>query len=113
MKTILIITLLFLTSNLFAQKTIYTDNSGNGVIEYTLIDKDGKIQEKGFYFNNKRTGTWTRYSSSGQKCEVAKFKDGKRHGTWSFYDETGKKIFEVVYRDNKKISASEHRYSSN
>lgn len=113
MKTILIITLLFITSNLFAQKTIYTDNDGSGTIKYTLVDKDGKIQEEGFYFNKKRSGTWTRYSPNGKKIEVARFRNGQRHGTWFFFDETGKKTFEVVYKNNKKISASEHRYTSN
>ena len=49
MKTILIITLLFLNSNLFAQKAIYTDNDGDGVIEYTLMDDLKKVLDSRFF----------------------------------------------------------------
>ena len=113
MKTILITTLLFLTSNLFAQKAIYTDNDGDGIIEYTSVSKDGRIQERGFYLNGKMTGSWISYSSNGKKSVVAKFKNGEKHGTWFFYDEKGRITLEVVYKDNRKVSASQHRYASN
>jgi antitoxin component YwqK of YwqJK toxin-antitoxin module len=113
MKTILIITLLFLNLNLFAQKAIYTDNDGDGVIEYTLMDDFKKVLETGYYQNNKMVGTWTLFYPNGKKRVVAKFKNGIKQGLWLVYDDKGRILTEVFYKDDKKISASQHIYANN
>lgn len=112
MKNILVILFSILSFGVFAQKAIYTDYDGDGIVEYNLYSDDGSILETGFYYNSKRTGTWTSYYPNGKKQIVAKFKGGVKHGKWFMYDQSGRLITEVTYKDGKKISASQHAYAS-
>lgn len=53
MKKILLIITLFISFNSFAQQAIYTDNDGDGVIEYTLKNEMGNVMETGYYLNGR------------------------------------------------------------
>lgn len=113
MKNLIVLLLVFMSLPTFAQQAIYTDNDGDGIIEYTLYNKNGKVEETGFYVNGKMTGTWTSYYPNGKKKMVAKFRNGVKHGTWLVYDSKNRVVTEVVYNNNKKVSASQHNYASN
>ena len=113
MKNILLILCFLLSIEGFSQQSIYTDEDGDGVIEYTQVSKDGKLVEKGFYYNGKMVGTWTSYYPSGKKQVIAKFKSGVKHGTWYIYDNEGRVVVEVEYKDWLKVSATQHKYASN
>lgn len=96
----------------YAQQATYTDNDGDGVIEYVLRDNNGKVIETGFYYNRKMVGTWTSYFPSGKKHTVAKFKNGVKHGNWLMYNESGQVVFNVLFKEGKKVSATQHSYAS-
>lgn len=113
MKKVLLILFFMFGYASYAQQAIYTDNDGDGIIEYVLKDKNGKVLETGYYYNKKMVGTWTSYFPNGKKQTVAKFKNGVRHGNWSMYDETGKLLFNVMFKEGKKVSASQHSYATN
>ena len=112
MKKFLFLIGLIFTFTVKAQKAIYTDNDGDGVIEYVLRNDDGIVLETGFYYNKQKVKTWTSYYPDGKKQYVARFKNGVRHGLWAMYDQSGKVVFEVIYKDGKKVSASQHSYAS-
>lgn len=113
MKKILLFCSLVLGFSMAAQKAHYTDNDGDGVIEYVLVNQNGQVLETGYYYNQKMTGTWTSFYPNGKKQTVAKFRNGVRHGNWFMYNENGLVIFQVVYKEGKKVSASQHSYASN
>jgi len=113
MKKILLSFLFVSTTVLFGQRAIYTDNDGDGVIEYTLYDNFGKVSETGYYYNKKMVGTWTSFYPNGKRKVVAKFRNGLKHGTWLVYDDKGRVLNQIVYKEDKKISASQHRYAAN
>ena len=112
MKKLLFLISFFVFQSLYSQTTEFTDNNGDGVIEYKLISQNGILLEEGFYFNNKMVGTWKLYTQDGKLQMVAKFKNGLKHGTWLIYDEKGRIKTEIVYTQNHKESAVEHRYSN-
>lgn len=113
MKKILLFWSLVLGFSMLAQKAHYTDNDGDGVIEYVLVSQNGQVLETGSYYNQKKVRTWTSYHPNGGKQTVAKFKNGLRHGNWFMYDEKGLLVFEITYNEGKKVSASQHSYASN
>jgi antitoxin component YwqK of YwqJK toxin-antitoxin module len=113
MKNILFFILVLFSTNIFAQRAIYTDNDGDGILEYTLQNTNGKVIETGYYYNGKMHGTWTSFYPSGKKQAVVKFKNGMKHGKWFFYDQQGRTITTVTYENDKKIMASQSQYSSN
>lgn len=113
MKKVLFIFSLVFGLSMSAQNATYTDQDGDGVIEYVLKDNSGKVLETGSYYNQKKVRTWTSYHPNGKKQTVARFKNGVRHGNWYMYDENGLLVFEITYKDGKKVSASQHSYASN
>lgn len=113
MKNILLIICFLLSVEGFSQKSIYTDENGDGIVEYLQLSKEGNVVEKGYYFEGKMVGTWVSYYPSGKKQVVAKFKSGLKHGTWFIYDTQGRVVVEVLYKDGIKVSATQHKYASN
>lgn len=107
--------LLFLILSIsgFSQQSIYTDNDGDGIIEYKLIDKKGNSVETGFYYNGKMVGTWTSYFPNGKKQYIARFKNGAKHGKWLTFDTSGRVLYEIYYNEGLRVSATQHQYSSN
>jgi len=112
MKKILLILGFIIGVSANAQNATYTDNDGDGVIEYVLKNNEGIVLETGFYYNRKKVKTWTAYYPDGKKQIVARFKNGARHGLWSMYDQNGNVVFKIVYKDGKRVSASQHSYAS-
>ena len=102
---------MLMSNYLFSQTTQFTDNDGDGVIEYTLLRNNGTIEEEGFYFNGKMVGTWVPYYPSGTINIKANFRDGLRHGSWLIYDENQKIKFEVLYANGTREKVIEHHYN--
>lgn len=113
MKHLFFILLSVFTFSVYGQKAIYTDNNGDGIIEYTLLNDLGKVMETGYYKSGKMVGTWISYHPNGKKMMVAKFKNGIKEGTWWVYDNQGRVLNQIVYKNNRKISASQHSYANN
>lgn len=112
MRNFLLIVSLILGFSVSAQQATYTDLDGDGVIEYTLKSKDGKVIETGYYLNSKMHGTWTSFHPSGKKQAVVKFRNGKKHGKWIFFDQEGRTTLVVTYENDRKIMATQSQYSS-
>jgi antitoxin component YwqK of YwqJK toxin-antitoxin module len=112
MKKILFLLSFLMFQSLYSQTTEFTDNNGDGVIEYRLVSTNGTLLEEGYYFNNKMVGTWRLYTNSGDLQMVAQFRNGLKHGKWLIYDEKGRVKTEIVYVQNRKESATEHRYTN-
>ena len=112
MKKILFLLSFLMFQNLYSQTTQFTDNDGDGVIEYKLVSTSGIVLEEGFYFNNKMVGTWHLYNDNGTVQMVARFKNGLKHGKWLIYDNKGRVKTEIVYVQGRKESATEHRYTN-
>lgn len=110
MKKLILLIFILIGTTLSAQTTQYTDDNGDGVIEYCLFADNGKKIEEGYYYNGQMYGTWRSYHKNGNLQTIAKFKDGVKHGKWLFYNENGNLIFEVTYERGQKILATEHRY---
>jgi antitoxin component YwqK of YwqJK toxin-antitoxin module len=113
MKKVLVLLTLIVGLPIFSQNAIYTDNDGDGIIEYVLKNSNGRVEETGFYSNGKMTGVWTSYYESGQRKVVARFKNGVKHGTWLIYDSKGRVSTEIVYKEDRKVSATQHKYAVN
>lgn len=112
MRNLLLLISLVIGFSLSAQHSSYTDNDGDGVIEYTLTSNDGKVIETGYYLDGKMHGTWTSFYPSGKKQAVVKFRQGKKHGKWIFFDQQGRTTVMVTYDNDKKIMATQNQYSS-
>lgn len=113
MKNLLLFLLLLASQNVFSQRAIYTDDNGDGIIEYKLVNSSGQLVESGYYLNSKMVGTWTAYFPNGKKQMIAKYKNGLKHGTWLVYDNLGRVVTEVVYQNNQKIRATQNKFASN
>ena len=77
----------------------------NGYSEVTITSTDGKLLEKGTYWDGKKDGFWYSYHTNGKLKASAQFSQGKRSGNWRFYNIEGDLIGEVKYKDNKRVSA--------
>ena len=77
----------------------------NGYSEVTITSTDGKLLEKGTYWDGKKDGYWYSYHTNGKLKASAQFYKGKRSGKWKFYNLEGVLIGEVKYKDNMRISA--------
>ena len=113
MKKIILIFGLILSSSIFAQQAVYTDNDGDGIVEYNLINKDGRTIESGYYYEGKMVGTWTSFYPNGKKQFIARFKNGLKHGKWISYDSQGRELFVITYQDGLRTSATQNRYNNN
>lgn len=113
MRRLVFICIMLLSTSLFSQTAIYTDEDGDGIVEYVLKSDEGKVIETGYYLNWKMHGTWTSYYDSGEKHTIARFRNGERHGKWVFFDRQGRLTFSVTYDKNKKIMATQNRYVLN
>jgi antitoxin component YwqK of YwqJK toxin-antitoxin module len=113
MKKIFTIIILIFSINMYSQTSTYTDYDGDGLIEYSKQNEQGRVIETGFYYNNKMHGTWISYYPSGKKQSIVKFRNGVKHGKWIFLDESGRTLLVVLYENDKKIMATQNQYASN
>ena len=67
MKKILLILGFIIGVSANGQNATYTDNDGDGVIEYVLTNDAGVVLETGFYYNRQKVRTWTSYYPNGKK----------------------------------------------
>ena len=111
MKRTLLIMFMLISNYLFSQTTLYTDNDGDGVIEYTLLRPNGSVEEEGFYLNGKMVKTWISYFEDGKVSIKANFKNGLRHGSWLIYDENGNIKYEILYSEGIRKKVIEHHYN--
>src|SRR6185312_8550743 len=113
MKLSLLLLVLILSTNLFAQETVrHVDKSDRQREEYYVLKSDKSIKQgayaeysllsnspycEGFYKNNLKDSLWRYYSYNHKLCTAGYYKDGKRTGTWVAYDFKGDQEVEYDY----------------
>lgn len=124
MKLSLLLLILALSTNLFAQKTVRrVDKSDNERKEYYVLKSDKSIRQgayteygafggypycEGFYKNNQKDSLWRYYTYNHKLCTAGYYKDGKRVGTWVAYDFNGDREMEYDYTSKKLLFSKKH-----
>lgn len=102
-----------LQSEFFAVYLDYDDEGKNfHEGEATWYYKNGQIQQKKYYYNNKVNGANTFYHDNGQPSMLATYQDGILHGEFTLWYKTGNLKLTALYDkgllvDNKFIEYDE------
>lgn len=112
MKKILTLIVFLVSMSLYSQEAQYAGEK-DGYMEYTLVSDNGRLLERGTYWEGKKDGYWYSYHPNGKISATAQFSNNKRVGTWKFYSEEGNLVGEVRYKDNKRVSAAVYKDFNN
>jgi len=107
MKKIVTFLMIFCVSFIFAQERnqkVKLEKKGD-LVEATYFDNNGKIEQQGFFKDDKRHGNWISFNEKGEKIVVGHYLEDKKTGKWVFIIEETLK--EVDYLNNKIISVNE------
>lgn len=89
-KSFLFLVFISLSSNTNAEERIISNEDIESK-QYIVYFDNGKIQEKGYWFDNKNQGKFERFYENGNPSQVFYFdKYGKRDGVQKYYYENGK-----------------------
>jgi antitoxin component YwqK of YwqJK toxin-antitoxin module len=125
MKTIYIITILFLAGTMQAQQNteqiLASNNKNNGKPEqtflvsqfpamnaselngvYKLLSENGSIREVRTFDMGKPDGTWIQYDDNQNIIAIANYKNNLKHGKWIIWDSNGIKRSELFYENGKR-----------
>lgn len=85
------------------------------MVKATYYYDNGDVKTEGFFKDQKLTGQWVTYDTSGKKVQIANYKEGKKVGTWLIWTKEG--IREINYINNKLVSVhlikEEYKLASN
>lgn len=112
MKKIFTLIVFLVSMSLYSQEAQYAGEK-DGYMEYTLVSDNGRLLERGTYWEGKKDGYWYSYHPNGKISATAQFSNNKRVGTWKFYSEEGNLVGEVKYKDNKRVSAAVYKDFNN
>lgn len=104
MKKILTVCALSLATAVLSQNNQPTFKAEGDLVKATYYYEDGTIKTQGFFKNKKLTGEWTSYDTSGNKTQLAYYKDGKKVGKWFIWTDDALK--EINYKDNSIASVN-------
>lgn len=71
-----------------------------------------QVVEEGFYKNNKKEGTWTKYFNNGRVEHVLSFKSNRLDGIATFYYRNGKKKEEGIWKNNRWVGNYKYYYKN-
>ena len=95
-QTVLIILLLALSFDLYAQDTIQKDGFNK------FYYPNGVLSSEGFLKNGKPDGYWKSYNENGTIKSEGNRKNFELDSLWKFYNQDGKLLVEISYRSGKK-----------
>ena len=75
------------------------------LVEATIYNDDGQIEQHGFFKDKKLHGTWTYFNEKGEKVSIGNYVNGVKTGKWLFKNDTGVK--EVNYVNGKVVKVTE------
>ena len=104
MKKILTTVALCLATIAFAQERQPTFKAQGDLVKATYYYADGSIKTQGFFKNKMLTGEWIRYDESGNKLQLAYYKNGKKVGKWFLWSKETLK--EINYENNSIASVN-------
>lgn len=67
-----------------------TDSLGRKQLDWIYYFKDGKVEAKGSYINDRENGVWTYFYASGKPEQNGSYENGKPVGNWEWLYENGK-----------------------
>lgn len=118
MKTIAIISMLFLSSISFGQGTLNSTDEKDSSTEYREDGKrieviryheNGTVKETGFFKKDGTVdGTWRTFDEDGTKLSELTYVNGKRHGELRVWNPFGNTYLEVHYENDRMLSADRY-----
>ncbi len=106
-KTILVLIILFVSVNAFAQtKPDMKLNKETNLIEATYFHANGEVSQKGtFNLEKQLHGEWMSYNEKGETISVGSYKNGAKTGKWLFW--ANDILKEVEYSNNAIAAVNE------
>lgn len=111
-KIFLLLLLIIIQNNLFAQqdtvKTFFPNGKPEAIVVYNgnqrqgealFYWENGNLKERRNYVNDKVFGTVTVYYENGNIKELYSIEDGKRDGPAAYYDSLGNVVEDVIFED--------------
>lgn len=108
----------YITGQLHSEFTaVYLDYDDEGKNfhegEATSYFKNGKIEQKRYYFNNKINGKNTFYYDNGQIAQEANYNHGVYDGLYQQWYKTGKLKITALYEDGSRVDNKFIEYDEN
>lgn len=105
MKKIAVLFAMFCVSFVFAQNDDKVKYEKKGdLVEATIYNDDGSIEQHGFFKDKKLHGTWTYFNTEGKKVAIGNYKLGVKTGKWLFY--SNGEVKQVNYLNGKVVKVS-------
>ncbi len=105
MKRIAAILMILSVGFMYAQNDNNTKYEQKGdLVEATIYNDNGNIEQHGFFKDKKLHGTWTYFNTSGEKVSVGSYVNGVKTGKWRFKNDDGVK--EVNYVNGKVVKVT-------
>jgi antitoxin component YwqK of YwqJK toxin-antitoxin module len=90
----------------------FLDNNGNRQGLWGTYYKNGQLDSKGSFKDDKKDGIWEYYWDNGQLMSKGSFKDDKQDGIWERYHENGQSHSKGLFKDGKKDGIWEYYYKN-
>ncbi len=105
MKKIVILFMILSVGFTYAQNDNKTKYEQKGdLVEATIYNDDGQLEQHGFFKDKKLHGTWTYFNAEGEKVAIGKYSNGIKTGKWLFKNDEGVK--EVNYVNGKVVKVT-------
>jgi len=105
MKRIVVILMILSVGFAYAQNDNKTTYKQKGdLVEATIYNDDGQLEQHGFFKDKKLHGTWTYYNDKGEKVSIGNYVYGIKTGKWLFKNDDGVK--EVNYVNGKVVKVT-------
>jgi len=105
MKRIAVILMILSVGFAYAQNDNKTKYEQKGdLVEATIYNDDGQLEQHGFFKDKKLHGTWTYFNAEGQKVALGNYANGVKTGKWLFKNVDGVK--EVNYANGKVVKVT-------
>lgn len=106
MKKIVAILMIMSVGFVYAQNDNKTKYEQKGdLVEATVYNDNGGIEQHGFFKDKKLHGTWTYFNDKGEKVSIGSYVNGVKTGKWLF--KNGTNVKEVNYVNGKVVKVTE------
>lgn len=104
MKKMLILSVMFVSGVMLAQKVEPKYEVVGNLVKATYFYDNGKVKQEGFYKDGKVHGKWISYQENGDKLAMGEYQNGQKTGKWFFWNATS--LNEVDYADSRVANVS-------
>ena len=105
MKRIAAILMILSVGFVYAQNDNKTKYEQKGdLVEATIYNDDGQLEQHGFFKDKKLHGTWTYFNVEGEKITIGNYENGIKTGKWLIKDNGVVK--EVNYVNGKVVKVT-------